>query len=1305
MAIEGNRYQVTNTFSGGMNSDADKSILAKNQYLYSENFRLFGDGLNSVGSLECVTGNAILSTISSVIPDGYWVVGHCNIRDELYLFITQNTALGQTGYSKILKIIFTADGNGISTASVVYDDQLSSDSSRLLWNRLPQYRVKAVGRYESETIKKIYFADGLNPVRSINVATVSTTSPVNKFDLIPNFNISNPQFVSFGSGKLTAGKIQYAYQMYDLNGPETLFSPTSSLISISETSGQSGSNKTFKGSDLDENTGKGIRLSIFPPSGFSRIRVVSIKYNSLNAIPIVSIIADQDISTTPSTTYFYDTGISNLGSYTYEEIAIVGRNVFSAAEIEEKNNYLFAANVVDNDWDIDFDARTYRFVKSTATGTLTSGHSAIFDTGSWGSNNWYNINSNFKINGSIDVPEKADCLNPYNDITLDSQIRTDTSPTYVHLYNLKYQVDGTTLGGSGVNVSYKFIQKEFIISDTGTVYNEDYCYNTDYSNANIEVTYLGYQRDEIYRFGIVFFDNKGRQSSVKWIGDIRFPFYGDSYTLGYGDVGPTNYFHSFYYNGKTYGRAAGITFTINTTSVLSQGATKYKIVRVDRKLISDRNILAQGLTPTMFRYNDGTGYAYKGYTIPYTGTSTPVVTITKEPTMLEFLSPEINFNKTLSYTTSDTLEFIGTTNIPHQWSNITNANITIGTLPSDTNYSFTLKYEGMGDVLSLGDPLTTDFKYYRITPITSSLIFGVPSKSINTFYTDGINMDGVAYKVSNFTESAVYPLGGAGNQGDAAHFSPGGTKLIIKTTSSIANFNTNTWVGFYCNYKRGVFNSQYGGNSYSSRQSNYYIDCNGVNTCISGSVTSNVYGGDTYIGMFDYLRNIVTGDIPSNRRSQLVMYFPVETSINLRYREDECFSKTNDTTNHDRILMQELAGIYVSGAMSYTQKIDLYKYNSVYSQENTTKKSYPKSDVLPSGNIFHDNRVMVSDLKIDGELSDNWTIFKMDNFLDVDSKHGQITTLMHKDNYLYFWQPRAFGVLSVSQRSLIQDNNQGQLVIGTGGVLDRYDYLSTNEGCSKRFSVVEGLKGIYWFDNNNHTIYKYSGQGIEPISKVKGVQEFIRRSIGSNVESISCYSKANNEVMISLPNASSTFVYSEIFDSFVGVQTFLPFYMLKANGSKNPITINRGTRDNVYMHNIGGRGWFYGVLRQSMIRFMVNDQYSSTKVYDMIQYESTSDSSGTNITFDTFNYIKVVDDYQDSNQQSIITSGSSANITRKEREFCLNIPRNRTGGDETRLFKERMRDKYLTIDLTYNNTNGYIFSVPYVTTNYRISKR
>jgi len=1315
-----NRYQATNTFSGGMNSDADKSLVGKNQYLYAENFRLFGDSANSIGSLENVIGNTELTTLNSYIPSGYYICGSGNIRDDLYLCVTQNTSAGQTGYSKVLKVVFNSTGTAVSSVTTVYNDQFSIDGSRLKWNNLPAYRVKIVGRYESATIQKLYFVDGYNPVRSMNVVSVSSTSPVNKFDLIPNFNISAPAFSSFGTGVLTSGRIQYAYQMYDLNGAETLFSPTSSLISISTFSGQTGSNKTFKGSDVDINTNKGIRISILPPSGFSRIRVVSIKYRSLNSVPVISIIADQNISTTPSTTYFYDTGVSNLGSYTYEEFAVVGRGVFIGSEIEEKNNYLFVGNTVDESWDVDFDARAYRFVSSTATGTLTSGHAAIFDSGTWGANNWYNIYNNYKIGGTTEVPDTYDCLNPYNDISLDTQQRRDNSPGYVHLYNFKYKVDGTTLGGSGKYVSYTFRQDhEIPISDTGTNYGEDFCYNTDYSNATVEVTYTGYQRDEIYRFGLIFYDEKGRQSTVKWIGDIRMPYYGDAYSPDEEyEIGPSNWAPSFVSGTTIYARPLGIIFTVDTTTAYSQGARYFKIVRAERK-VGDRNILAQGLTPTTILYNDGSGLSYRGFVIPYTGTTT-VGGITKQPTVLEFISPEINFNKNLEVnTSSDTIEYIGYGTNQYQYDNFSKSSVTVGTLPSGTNYSHTMKYGGLTTAVSSA-------RYTKITPLTSGLIFGVPTKTVNYTYLDGVNLTGVTYKVLNGVETTMT------GSGSSSHFAIGGTKLILKTTNSISNFSTSSYASFYCNYKRSVFNSQYGGNTYAARQFTPYIDCGLVQTCYHPGTlypytyVFNVYGGDTYIDMFDYLRNIVTGDVPTTRRTQVIMYFPVETSINLRYREDDCFSKTVDTTNHDKVLLQEIAGSYVSilvpgTNISYTQLTDLYKYNSVYSQPNNTLSYFPKSSLITTGDVIHDNRVMVSDLKINGEAVDSWTIFKLDNFLDVDSRYGKITTLLHKDNYLYFWQPKAFGVLSVAQRSLVQDNNQGQLVIGTGGILDRYDYISTSEGCSTRFSVVQGLRGLYWFDNNNSGFYRYGGNGVQSLSITKGINNLTKKSITLERESISGFDKLYNEVLFSLPTAETTLVFNEIFDSFNAVYTFDANLFIKANGSINILSTNRDSKDYLYMHNTGARTNFYGSDYQPLIRFIVNDHYDKTKVFDGLQFQSVSiDSSNINQIYDTFGVIRVYNDWQNSDTQNIYTSGPYKNINRPEREFILNIPRNIVDVDPTsnpdifsvinldssKLFKERMRDKYIIVELYYTTSSedNYSFSVPYITTNYRISR-
>ena len=121
--------------------------------------------------------------------------------------------------------------------------------------------------------------------------------------------------------------------------------------------------------------------------------------------------------------------------------------------------------------------------------------------------------------------------------------------------------------GSGVNVSYKFVNALLIGAAVGDRANKYGVYNTynnmyidqrkvkigdrdrsisniitrssdgsigsipfkahtgmlDLSNPIISSLVTGYKRDEIYRFAAVFRDKSGRKSKAKWIADIRFP--------------------------------------------------------------------------------------------------------------------------------------------------------------------------------------------------------------------------------------------------------------------------------------------------------------------------------------------------------------------------------------------------------------------------------------------------------------------------------------------------------------------------------------------------------------------------------------------------------------------------------------------------------------------------------------------------------------------------------------------------------------------------------------------------------------
>jgi hypothetical protein len=90
-------------------------------------------------------------------------------------------------------------------------------------------------------------------------------------------------------------------------------------------------------------------------------RVYRIKYEDNSEDPTITI-ADEVPINGNSITY-EDRGDTSLSSVTIEEFNILYYNNFIAATIDKKDNRLFAANVTEDSWDVDYDARSYRVNK------------------------------------------------------------------------------------------------------------------------------------------------------------------------------------------------------------------------------------------------------------------------------------------------------------------------------------------------------------------------------------------------------------------------------------------------------------------------------------------------------------------------------------------------------------------------------------------------------------------------------------------------------------------------------------------------------------------------------------------------------------------------------------------------------------------------------------------------------------------------------------------------------------------------------------------------------------------------------
>lgn len=338
---------------------------------------------------------------------------------------------------------------------------------------------------------------------------------------------------------------------------------------------------------------------------------------------------------------------------------------------------------------------------------------------------------------------------------------------------------------------------------------------------------------------------------------------------------------------------------------------------------------------------------------------------------------------------------------------------------------------------------------------------------------------------------------------------------------------------FICNMK-SMNQSIYGGNSYVNRQYSEYITTGTILNVSNRSASGYVFGGDTYIGLFDYSIVKSTDPIPNSylynqdsvvdtqycQTGHIGALIPLESSINMRIQSGK--SHVVDSNP----FIQSDPGVYgpgVSAGMSFTrtQTLPQFSYNSAYSAEQFVKVYLTR--LIDDTPVSKDYRVYASEKKSNDESFDSWATFKPANYIDVDSRYGSITRMKSYANRLFFWQEYAMGILSVNERSLIQDGSASTLVLGTGDVLPRYDYLTTLNGLHK--DAVNALTcsagGLYWYDHRSAEICLYSSQ-VASISKIKGVQSVFNRYKDQLTMNIPmAYDKKYNEVLISLTGIPS----------------------------------------------------------------------------------------------------------------------------------------------------------------------------------------
>jgi len=1274
--------KMTNTFNQGMDQDTSKNKYDDKHYYSANNVRITSqDGLSG-GALEDIEGTLERVTLGDTLRR---IIGYCVLRDDIILFIGTSFS-GNPSYIVRVPIeeLEALTTNQTYPIDFVNYHVSPGDGYNLIYTEdmgfTIGYPIKAIPRYENELVQKVYWVDGYHNLRHINTVYNADTNdlvnlPLDRIEVIGNSQLIEPYIREEIAGNIRAGKVQYAYQLYQLHGSATLWSPISDLFHVTEADDYAANSTKYFGSDIDVNTGKGFYGEVDLNSSdetYSRIRIVAINYYTQVDEPEIRIILEGDIY--DDRIGFRDTG-QNLGTYTLEELRVLATSLFSAGDLETKDNILFPANISEDAFDIEFDARAYRFGGSSGTSTAYNYMSNVnyrLKAYVYGSTN-YVISPGGSFTGGAggtnwQLPTDADLRCTFNDIDSDGD-------TGVNDNRFKFQEDGSTIGGTGPNVSYYFDTKQIEVdqkpvSTFADIFDIHSTYDgaTDvppeglrysfsyegYASPYIAGRYAGYFRDEVYRFGIVLFDARGRSSFVKWIGDIRMP--------------------SANSNGTTYEiMSAGIrayanilypVFEVDTSSIASD-IESYQIVRVLRTS-TDRSILAQGFlnepkpegTADTFVHENWFGATYN--TVD----------------MYQFHSPEVSFNADLVLRpTTDYLQIIG------EGTNALDGFITGPSGTQDymqgTRYYY---YDNIGHANEYNAEYFSDMDEGRVVKQNEVQV------TLGAYHY-------ITEDVVDRTRKGIHFLLLADNATfDAASKTYG--------SRSIAN------------YRRNVYESQYGGNTFQARKYNEYIAASKVTDKAVTSLAT--FGGDTYIETFDcmYSSHLNGYGVHAGGLRNDWLGFAVETTIVQSLRYESAWSKVYEEI--DACFIQDEAGVYDDGGTRlYAQLRDQYIYNPVYSKQNTTK-IFIDAPFDWSALTTFDTRILASLTKVNGEAADSWLLYPANQVIDVDPQYGPVTAVKLVNNRLLYFQDSAFGVVSVNDRALIETGNVSQLSLGVAGLLDRYDYAKTDIGCYHWRHLALTSNALYWVDLKGKAMYRY-GKGPEELSLMKGMDswfrdnipdeqidnKFIHYQIGAGMSM--WQDPEFKEIYLTDETGNYTLMYSEVTDSFVGFTDHDPSLVMNYLDK----TLSFRLHGDIHRHNdfYSNRGYIYDAYRQISVTLLINPHPDDTAVFNNFEWLTEATTSGVDQP-ETWEIVHLWNDYQ-STRPITLTVGD--NVKRRMRKWRYIIPRSvelpdgSPNPDGERY--ARMRDTHLFASFAYTGADDKEFIIHDIITSFTISNK
>ena len=1239
----------------GMNRDLSVSAFSPEFSFENMNLRLSTNEGNTSMSWVNEKGTAPISIVA-----GNWIEGDSST------YVPKTTIDGTPIGTAVINhklVLFTVDGDWNHIYVLRYaDSEKTQMICKMLYgsaadnlNFSVDHPLETLVSYESEDIQKVYWTDGVNQPRVINIEGNILYRNSTQFDFVPELQLQETVIVEKklgASGMFAPGVIQYAFTYYKKNGQESNIFYTTPLYYISHKD---------RGGSPEDKVDNAFKITVTNvDTNFDYLRIYSIQRTSINATPIVKRIQDIQIEgLTNGKASYLDTGLSG-DSVDPMELLYKGGETISTETMEQKDGTLFLGGIsitrpsiksfettIRNSGSIEQDTRSFNATPiSTDNYTYASQLTSFafgeevnrsVPCGGFKYGDYYRCGIQFQYkSGKWSDPiwlEDVPVANRPSTLDLISEFKV-TVPT------LKRVLPSSVVGALR-KAGYRKARAVVVFPN-----NQDKV--TLCQGVVCPTVYTEEKRNEsksLHAQSSWFFRSRGTGSNINYDGSVKptssgtLSYTKNSLTYNPKDIrqveiqGDYDDNHKFKIDQSTVTfHSPDIDFDTSMYSTDFSG-TQYKVVGDAWfiKTLSDIDIQTE--SPTVS--NSGSGFIHKSfsegrdcgivsgpfyedYTIDdydaddgiafekYRHQHSPYLYMVYAWNKQGSLNNDINrpsnrgtITAILKKKVISNLRYATTTWLDH--ANQNQFKVTPQLFSSNENTILKLSndiYQGNVDTMLIPD--SADGMYFAFAAANCH------QGNVKTPFYHDINWKTFSKNPEEAEEQGfwMYFNGWRCEEDDVGNnyvdlvMKKEPVRMKYKSTPHLV-FETTGTISASINDALAIVeiirsvdtDVIFGGKSQDAFRENVWIPCGEPVYLYEGNDCTVKYS----YGDTYYQRYDCLKTYPYTRDdvNQIVEIgsFMLETRTNIDGRYDRNRGQVNNLN------------------MSPT---NFNLINDVYSQQDNFFTYRIQDDDYYKDTVFP-NRITWSKTKESGATTDMWTNVTLASILELDGDKGSITSLQRYNNNLICFQDSGISRIMYNDNIQIASTTGVPIEIANSEKVQGKDYISDTIGCSNKWSIVPTVVGIYFMDSNDKSIYNLNNQ-IQNVSQQGNFNSWSKQNIPSQEKKwtpigfdnfTACYDRMNQEILFI--NRNTALAFSEkagVFTSFYNYEN-TPFF---CNLDDTGIWVKPGQ---LWKHQAGDYGKFFGTNQPYWMTLIGNPEPQADKQFTNLEFRACVDGEGT----------------------------------------------------------------------------------------------